>query len=140
VSGLKGLYEARLVLPGDSYKVSLSILWRDPPLKHHPTSVGHGESIAVPGRLGGVAGQGAVGAVIVDELFEVSEKVHSHGTSSSVSNTDQPSFKIGRNVETTASLDSSPVYSKKRSFRCPPLPFAAVEHDPDITPVLKLPT
>jgi hypothetical protein len=40
----------------------------------------------------------------------------------------------------TASLDSSPVYSNKRPFRCPPFPFAAVEHDPDITPSLKLPT
>jgi len=40
VSRLKGLFdvnrEARLVQPGDSYKVSVSILGRDPPSKHHP--------------------------------------------------------------------------------------------------------
>jgi hypothetical protein len=41
VSGLNGLFdvnrEARLVQPGDSYKVSVSILRRDPSLAYHTT-------------------------------------------------------------------------------------------------------
>jgi len=64
VSGLEGLFdgnrEARLVQLGDSYKVSVSILGRDPPLKHHPARARHREQIAIPPGLGGAAGQGAV--------------------------------------------------------------------------------
>jgi hypothetical protein len=64
VSELKGLFDinraARLVQSGDSYKVSGSILGRDPPPKHHPTR-----------WRGGVGGQDAVRAMIVDELFKV---------------------------------------------------------------------
>jgi hypothetical protein len=64
VSGLKGLFdldrEARLVQPGDSYKVSVRFLRRHPPLKHHPTGTHHGEQVAIPGGLGRVGGQWAV--------------------------------------------------------------------------------
>jgi hypothetical protein len=71
VSGLTGLFEvnraAWLVQPGDSHKVSVRILGRDPPLKHHSTRARHGEQIAIPRRLRGVGGQGAVGVVVVDE-------------------------------------------------------------------------
>jgi hypothetical protein len=74
VSGLKGLLdvnrEARLVQPGDLYEVCVSILWRHPPLKHHPTRARHREQIAIPGWWGGVGGQCTVRAVIVDELLE----------------------------------------------------------------------
>ena len=45
-------------------------------------------------RLSGVAGQGAVRVVVVDELLELGEEVQRfHGTISSVSTTAQPSFK-----------------------------------------------
>ena len=73
MSGLKGLFDvirpARLVQPGDSYKVSVRILRRHPPPKHHPTPTHHREQIAIPRRLRGVGGQGAVWAVVMDELF-----------------------------------------------------------------------
>jgi hypothetical protein len=68
--------EARLVPPGDSYKVSVSILRRDPPLEHHPTRSRHREQVAIPRWSGGVGGQTAVGAMVVDEVFEVSEQDH----------------------------------------------------------------
>ena len=75
-------------------QVQLGFLRRDPPLKHHPTRTCHGEQVAVPGGLGGVAGQGAVRAMVVDEVLKVGEKVSwVHETTSSVSTTDQPSFK-----------------------------------------------
>jgi len=57
-------------------QVQLGFLRRDPPLKHHPTRTCHGEQVAVPGGLGGVAGQGAVRAMVVDELLKVGEEVH----------------------------------------------------------------
>jgi len=47
-----------------------------PPLKHHPARARHGEQVAVPGGFRRVARQGAVGAVVVDELFKVSEEAH----------------------------------------------------------------
>jgi hypothetical protein len=40
----------------------------------------HGEPVAVPRGRGGVSGQGAVGAVIVQEVFEVGEEVHASVT------------------------------------------------------------
>src|SRR4029450_8388520 len=65
--------EARLVSPGDSYKVSVSILGRHPALKHDATRTRHREQIAIPRRLRGVGGQRAVGVVVVDELPKVGE-------------------------------------------------------------------
>jgi hypothetical protein len=80
VSELNGLFdvnrEAWLVEPGDSYKISVSMLRRDPPPKHHPTRTRHREPIAIPRGLGGVAGHGAVRAVVGDELFKVGEETH----------------------------------------------------------------
>jgi hypothetical protein len=65
-----------------------------PPLKHHPTRARHGEQITVPGGLGRITGQGAVPTMIVDEVFKVGKEVRwVHEMSSSVSITDQPSFK-----------------------------------------------
>ena|SRR6266700_2209548 len=68
--------EARLVQPGNSYKVSVSILGRDPPPKHHPTRTRYREQIAIPRGLQGVSGQGAVATVIVDELSQIKEEIH----------------------------------------------------------------
>ena len=65
-----------LVQAGKTEKISVGFFRRDPPLKYHPTRARHREQIAVPGWRGGVAGQRAVGAVIVDELFKVGEQVH----------------------------------------------------------------
>jgi hypothetical protein len=80
VSGANGWFDAnrdaRLVQPGDSYKVSVSILRRHPPLKYHATWARHLEQIAIPRGLGGVAGHGAVRAVVGDELFKVGEETH----------------------------------------------------------------
>jgi hypothetical protein len=73
---LDGNREARLVQPGDSYKVSVSVLRRDPPPKPHPTRTRHCEQVAIPDGLRGVAGQRAVPAVIVNEVFKVGEEVH----------------------------------------------------------------
>ena len=52
------------------------------------------EQVAVPRGLGGVGGQGAVGAVVVNETFEIGEEVHwVREIESSVSTTVHPSFK-----------------------------------------------
>jgi len=73
VSGLKGLFdgnrEARLVRPGDSYKVSVSILGRHPPPKHHTAWAPDSEPVTIPRRLRGVGGQGTVGTVGGDEVL-----------------------------------------------------------------------
>jgi hypothetical protein len=75
VSALKGLFdvnrEAPLVHPGDSYKVSVRIFWRDPSLKHNATRACNGQSIAIPGGWRGVGGQSAVGTVVVDEFLQI---------------------------------------------------------------------
>ena len=42
---------------------------RDPPLKYHPARACHREQTAIPGWCCGVAGQRAVGAVVMDELL-----------------------------------------------------------------------
>jgi hypothetical protein len=80
VNGLKGFFdgnrEARLAQPGDSYKVGVSILGRDPPPKRHPAQAGHREQAAIPRRLRRVSGQVAVGATVVDEVFYFREEVH----------------------------------------------------------------
>ena len=57
-------------------QVQLSIQGRDPAFKHHPTFACDGEPVAIPRGLRGVGGQGAVGAVVVDEVFEGGEWVH----------------------------------------------------------------
>jgi len=49
-------------------------------------------------------------------------------------------LQVRLSIETVASLYSPPVYSRKRVMGLPPLPFATVEDDPYIAPVLKLPT
>jgi hypothetical protein len=41
-------------------------------------------------------------------------------------------------IEPMASFQSPPVCSRKRSSRCPTLPFTTVEDDPDIAPLLKV--
>ena len=51
-------------------------LWRNPPPKHHPTQTRHGEQVPIPRGLRGVGGQGAVRAVITDELLELGKQVH----------------------------------------------------------------
>ena len=83
MSGLNGLFDgnraARLVQPGDSYKVSVSILGRHSPRKCHSTRTRHLEQVAVPRRLCRVGGQGAVGVVIVEEGFKVAAKGHATG-------------------------------------------------------------
>ncbi len=62
---------------------------RHPPPKRDPTRTRHREQqVAIPRRLRGVGGQGAVGAVVGREPLEVGEQVHGP----SVSTTDQPSF------------------------------------------------
>jgi hypothetical protein len=53
-------------------QIQFSIPRRAPPLKHHaPTR--HHEEVAVPGGLGGVGGQRTVRAMVVDEIFKVSQ-------------------------------------------------------------------
>jgi hypothetical protein len=103
VSGLKGLFdgnrEARLVQPGDSYK--LSVQGRHPPPKHHPTRTRHCEQIAIPRRLRGVGGQGAVETMVMGELFEVGEKVQ--GTDQRGSTT--PRFRHSDNRVATQPLN-----------------------------------
>ncbi len=78
MSGLKGVFgvnrETWLVQPGDSYKISVSILRRDPPPKHHPACTRHHEQIAIPRRLRSVGGQRAMGAMIMDKFLKGSEK------------------------------------------------------------------
>jgi hypothetical protein len=65
--------EARLVQLGDFYKVSVGILRRHPPPKHYPTRARRREQVAIPRRLRGVGGQGAVGTMGVDEVGEVGQ-------------------------------------------------------------------
>src|SRR6266849_6152224 len=60
---------------------------RHPPLEHHPTRARHREQVAVPGRLGRVAGQRAMPAMITNELFNVDEESH-RITSSARNSTD----------------------------------------------------
>lgn len=43
---------------------------------NHPARARDGEQVAVPGGLSRVGAQGAVGAMIVDEVFKVGEKGH----------------------------------------------------------------
>src|SRR2546427_201362 len=62
---------------GQRNQVGFCVHGRHPPLKHHPTRARHGEQVAVPGGLGCVAGQRAVRAVVVDEVFKVGEEGHS---------------------------------------------------------------
>ena len=59
------------------HQVQLGIHRRDSPLKGDATRTRHREQIAIPRRLRGVGGQGAVGAVVGDELFKVGEEGHS---------------------------------------------------------------
>jgi hypothetical protein len=64
----------RLVQPCRPQQIQLSIPWSDPPLKHHSTGARHGKQVAIPGGIGRIGGQGAVGAMVVDEVFEVVEE------------------------------------------------------------------
>jgi hypothetical protein len=64
----------RLVQPRQAKKLSICLLRRHPSLEHHPTWARDSEQIAVPHWLGRVGSQRAVGAVVVDELFKVSEE------------------------------------------------------------------
>src|SRR5207253_6327033 len=58
-----------------------------------PHGHAHREQVAIPRGRRGVSGQGAVRAVVVDEVLKVGEEVHwVHEMSSSVSTTAQPSF------------------------------------------------
>jgi hypothetical protein len=66
--------EARLVQPGDSYKVSVS--FHGVTHRANATRSRHCEQIPIPRGLRGVAGQRAVGAMIVDEVFYFREEVH----------------------------------------------------------------
>jgi membrane associated rhomboid family serine protease len=68
--------EARLGQPGVSCEISVSILRRHPPLKHHATRAHHGEQVAIPGGFRGVSGQGAVGAVVVEETGDINQQRH----------------------------------------------------------------
>ncbi len=95
-----------LVQPNRPERIQRGILRRHPPPKHHPTLTRHLEQVAIPCRLRGVGAQGAMGAVVVGEVFEVSEQVHSHETRSSVSTTDQPSF-MNESIPTSAQRRSA---------------------------------
>jgi hypothetical protein len=57
-------------------QIQLGILRRHPPLKRDPTRTRHREQIAIPRRLRGVGGQGAVGATIGNEFLQVGEEGH----------------------------------------------------------------
>jgi hypothetical protein len=134
VSGLKGLYEARLVLPGDSYKVSLSILWRDPPLKHHPTRARHRQQVAIPGGLGRITGQRAVRAMVSDEVFKVGKEVSFGSRDEFVGIDHSPTELLQGGLETMASFGTPPLYSSTRVMGLPALPFTPVEDDSYVAP------
>jgi hypothetical protein len=128
--------EARLVQPGDSYKVSVSILRRHPPFKHHTTLARHGEQIAIPRGLRGVGGQGAVGAMGVDELFK-GLRGGSLG-SREVVGIDHKPTELPQVRPPLAALYSPLVYSGKGwLWSSAALPFTTVEDDPCMAPVLK---
>ena len=70
---------------------------RHPPLEHHSAGTRHGEQVAVPGRLGRVAGQRAMPAMITNELFNVGEESH-RITSSARNSTDDEIVSPSCNV------------------------------------------
>jgi len=76
LSVLRVALRQRSVQPGRSEQVHLSIPGRNPPLEHHPTRTRHREQVAVPGWRGGVCGQGAVRALVGDEVGEIGEHEH----------------------------------------------------------------
>jgi len=53
--------------------------------------------------------------------------------------TSVPGGAGGRDIETMASLHSPLLHTRKCVLPCPTLPFTAVEDDPHIAPVIKLP-
>jgi hypothetical protein len=55
-------------------KVQLGIAGCYPTLEHHPARARHAKPVAVPDRLGRVADEWAVRAVVADELFEVCQQ------------------------------------------------------------------
>jgi hypothetical protein len=75
--------------------------------------------------------------MVVDEFFEVGEKVH--GLRGDFVGFDHRPTELPQGgLETMASLGSPPLYSRKRVMRLPALPFTTVEDDPYIAPVLKV--
>ena len=58
-----------LVATCPSNQIAVPFLRRDPTLEYDPTLAFHGEQVAIPSWCCGVVGQGAVGAVVVDELL-----------------------------------------------------------------------
>ncbi len=68
--------ESRSVLKSEKAAVMLGVLRRDPPLEHHPTRARHREQVVIPPRLRGVGGQGAVRAMVEDEVFYFRQEVH----------------------------------------------------------------
>ena len=57
------------------HKVVASVFRRHLPSKHHPARARHGQQVAIPGVLCGVALKVAVGAMAVDEVCEVGERL-----------------------------------------------------------------
>src|SRR5437899_7952231 len=120
-------------------QVGVSVYGCHPPLEHHVTWACHSEPIAIPRGRRGVSGQGAVRAVVVDEVLKVGEEVHwVHEMSSSVSTTDQPSFlkegsrrwrRSARRLSTPATVSWAARRSPSRLARRPlqrARPFRAV--------------
>jgi len=73
--GVRLLVSDRLE-PRPSNQVGVSIDGCHPPPKHHSTRTRHREQVAIPRRVRVIGSQGAVRAMIVDEVLEVGEKVH----------------------------------------------------------------
>ena len=97
---------------------------RHPPLEHHSAGTRHGEQVAVPGRLGRVAGQRAMPAMITNELFNVDEESH-RITSSARNSTDDE-------IVSPSAVDPQyciRVYSLAAASRLGLAAVSATEHD-----------
>src|SRR6516164_8189181 len=57
-------------------QIRLGILWRDPPLKHHPARAPYREQVAIPLVLCRMGGRQAMRVMILDKRLEVSQPGH----------------------------------------------------------------
>jgi hypothetical protein len=55
-------------------QISVRIERRDPPLKLPAARTRHREQVTIPRWLGGIGSQGAVGAVVVDEVLKIGQE------------------------------------------------------------------
>ena len=66
----------RLVRSCQVLQIRLGILWRDPPLKHHPAWAPYREQVAIPLVLCRMGGRQAMRVMILDKRLEVSQPGH----------------------------------------------------------------